>query len=162
VLVDSEPRYGAQLFSLGDGECAPGMADDEYETTFIRMHGHGADGQDDPVLSRAAFMLHGFAVTNSVTDGDPGFVSDDYLNAISAETSIVAAELCTAGVWERVEGGYKVLDREMLIMALDAHDQDLADGCAAMGGHILYAEHPGYCDNCAAPLNRRTAGRRPR
>jgi hypothetical protein len=31
----------------------------------------------------------------------PGFVSDDYLTAIAAETTITALELQAAGMWER-------------------------------------------------------------
>jgi hypothetical protein len=58
----------------------------EDETTFIDFEGLG-------VLSRAAFQLHSFGIVNSITDGHPGFVSDEYLNAISAETTTAALEL---------------------------------------------------------------------
>ena len=34
-----------------------------------------------PVLSRAAIQLHAAGIVNSIEDGQPGFVSDDYLNA---------------------------------------------------------------------------------
>jgi hypothetical protein len=87
-------------------------ADDEEHSTFIRLEGL-LDGQgDEPVVSMAALQLHAAGIVNSARDGHPGFVSDDYLSAIAAETSITATELCTAGMWRRVEGGYEVLDRE--------------------------------------------------
>lgn len=60
-------------------------------------------------LSHAAFRLHSFAVMNSALKGRPGFVSDDYLNAIAAETTVTAMELVVAGVWERRNGGYRVV-----------------------------------------------------
>ena len=63
----------------------------------------GGDGLG--VMSRNALnlLLHG--TINSVAEGTPGFVSDEYLNAISAETTIAAAELEAAGLWERRPGG---------------------------------------------------------
>ena len=51
--------------------------DSEDAGTFIAFEGM-------PVLSRAAFVLHSFAVLHRVNPGQPGFVCDDYLNAISA------------------------------------------------------------------------------
>ena len=37
---------------------------------------------------------------------------DEYLDDLSMETTITAAELCTADMWERVGGEYRVLDWE--------------------------------------------------
>lgn len=97
--------------------------EDDDDTTFIRFEGiTGADGRD-AVLSRGAFMLHSFAIQNSITDGHPGFVSDDYLNAITAATTTTAAELETAGLWGRVEGGYQVLDQSTLQMAIEVNER---------------------------------------
>ena len=67
-------------------------------------------------MSRATFQLHGHAIVNSAQDGHPGFVPAEYLNAISAEPTIAAAELCAAGMWRRVDGGYEVLDPEMVAL----------------------------------------------
>jgi hypothetical protein len=39
-------------------------------------------------------------------------VPDQYLADLSTETTITAAELCTVGMWERVDGGYRLLDWE--------------------------------------------------
>lgn len=103
--------------------------DDDDETTFMRIERSGA--AEDPVLSRAAFQLHSFGMMNSFEYESPGFVPDDYLNAISAETTLVVAELEAAGLWLRSEfaGGYVILDREMVKMAVEAKDavQRMAD-----------------------------------
>ena len=48
-----------------------------------------------------------------------GLVPDEYLDGLSTETTITAAELCTAGMWERVDGGYRVLDWEAVEVCLD-------------------------------------------
>ena len=53
----------------------------------------------------------------SVNEGTPGFVPDDYLNSISAETTVTVAELCAAGLWRRAEGGYEVLGEDTLQVA---------------------------------------------
>ena len=44
---------------------------------------------------------------------------DEYLAGLSTETTITAAELCTAGMWERVSGGYRVLSWEAVQVCLD-------------------------------------------
>lgn len=94
-------------------------AEDEDHTRFVRFEGLRApDRDEDAVLSLAAFQLHGFGMMNSIKDGHPGFVSDDYLNAISAESSITATELCTAGLWVRVTDGYEILGDEMFHMSI--------------------------------------------
>ena len=36
----------------------------------------------------------------------------EYLDGLAIETTITAAEPCTVAVWERVDGGYRVLDWE--------------------------------------------------
>jgi hypothetical protein len=46
-------------------------------------------------------------------------VPDDYLSGLSTETTITAAELCAVGLWERVEGGYRVIDWEAVEICLD-------------------------------------------
>ena len=44
----------------------------------------------------------------SIEVGRPGYISDDYLNAISVETSITALELTLCGLWAREDNGYRV------------------------------------------------------
>ena len=79
------------------------------------------DGQER-VMSRAAYDLQVLATAHSASCGHPGFVPDDYLehlDGLAIETTITAAELCTAGMWERVDGGYRVLDWEAVEVCLD-------------------------------------------
>jgi hypothetical protein len=127
-------------------------AEDEDHTTFIRLEG-GRDGNgEEPIISRAAFQLHGFGIVNSAKDGHPGFVSDEYLSAISAETTITAAELCATGMWQRVDGGYEVLDRDMVEMSVDQFrrmDED-REFCQATGGHEPSDDDPDLCRKCSA------------
>jgi hypothetical protein len=73
------------------------MSDDDEEHVFIDAEGLGVES--DGV--RAAR----FAVMNSIRDGHPGFVSDDYLNATAAETTTTSVELEVAGIWERRDDG---------------------------------------------------------
>ena len=99
------------------------------------------------MLSRAAMHLHTFGVLSSIEAGNPGFVSDRYLNAINTETSITALELCLAGLWDRVPCGYRVSDSDTMSVATQIHGQlhDLAAQCRAAGGHLCDPQHP----NCA-------------
>lgn len=93
--------------------------EDEDHTTFFRLEGsHTAEG-GEPVVSRAAIQLHGHAIVNSAQDGRPGFVPYEYLNAISAETTIAAAELCTA-YSPRLGGGVPSLAGDRLIESAEA------------------------------------------
>jgi hypothetical protein len=125
--------------------------EDDDHTTFIQM-GFRNDDDEEPVLSRAAIQLHSFGIVNSVEDGLPGFVSDEYLNAISAETSITAAELCACGIWRRVDGGYEVLDQETVKTVVNfsrkmANDREF---CRATGGHEPHEKDPNLCRKCGA------------
>jgi len=73
-------------------------------------------------MSRAAYDLQVLATAHSASCGHPGFVPDDYLehlDGLAIETTITAAELCTVGMWERVDGGYRVLDWEAVEVCLD-------------------------------------------
>jgi hypothetical protein len=130
---------------------------DDDDTTFIRFEGM-------PVLSRSAFQLHSFAVLNSLQDGYPGFVSDDYLNAIAVETTTTALELEAAGMWERRDGGYFIVADEMVKMAIDFNeetDRKHAE-CARRGEHVPSDEgrKSGWviCDLCGTPLERPDGG----
>lgn len=97
--------------------------EDDDHTQFFRLEGTGNEDKDDHILSRAAFQLHSFGMMNSVRDGKPGFVSDDYLNNIAAETTLTAMELVGAGLWERSTDGYLITDPEMLEMVIDATER---------------------------------------
>lgn len=131
--------------------------EDDDHTTFFRMS--LSDEEDGtPVLSRAAFQLYGFAMVNSVQEGTPGFISDDYLNAISAETTVTATELCMLGLWERDDerGGYTINDP--MVDEVVRFDQQMDDDkafCEATGGHETSDESgPSLCAKCHAPLGR--------
>ena len=92
---------------------------------------------------------------NSVKDGHPGYVAADYLNAISAETTITAAELCTAGLWRRVDGGYEVVQRELVDMVVEQRRRhaEARRLCQETGGHKADEESPEICRKCFAPID---------
>ena len=80
----------------------------------------------DHVMSVVAYELHVSATLGSAALDHPGLVPDEYLAGLTGEDlasltgedlhspgailAILAAELCTAGVWRRTDGGYRVLD----------------------------------------------------
>lgn len=70
------------------------------------------------MLSFAAWDLQYHATAHSAVYGHPGFIPDQYLAARGSETTITAAELCAAGLWERVDGGYRVLDQDAVDMCV--------------------------------------------
>ena len=140
-------------------------ADDPAHTTFVRLRrcrGEAA-ASDELVLSRAAMHLHTFGVLSSIEAGEPGFVSDRYLNTIDAETSITALELCLVGLWVRTACGYRVSDTDTVSVAEQIHVQlhDLAALCTRNGGHIIDPQHPGVCARCGSTdVRPRHGGRR--
>jgi hypothetical protein len=96
-------------------------AEDPGHRSFIMRATETFDGQER-VMSRAAYDLQVLATAHSASCGHPGFVPDDYLehlDGLAIETTIAAAELCTIGMWERVDGGYRVLDWEAVEICLD-------------------------------------------
>lgn len=130
--------------------------DGTAHTTFVRLRRSRSDAtSDELVLSRAAMHLHTFGVLSSIEAGNPGFVSDGYLDAISAETSITALELCLAGLWERTSRGYRVSDADTLSIAEQIHGQlhDLAARCLRNGGHIIDPQHTQVCAKCGSALH---------
>jgi hypothetical protein len=138
---------------------------DDFENAphFIDVEGDlGGEGMG--VLTRDALnlLLHG--VINSCADGTPGFVSDDWLNAIPAETTITAAELEAGGLWERREGGYFVLADDMVKMVIDQNEEmgRTKGQCAERGQHITPddADDSGWviCEHCGIPLRRPDGG----
>jgi hypothetical protein len=68
----------------------------------------------EQVKSEAAYELHCRATADSAIDDHPGFVPDTYLDGLGTGTAVLAAELCSAGIWERAEGGYLILDRDAI------------------------------------------------
>jgi hypothetical protein len=92
------------------------------QVRFIRTEASETFDGQDRVMSRAAYDLQIRATAHSASCGHPGFVPDDYLehlDGLSIETTITAAELCTSGMWQRVDGGYRVLDWEAVNVCLD-------------------------------------------
>jgi hypothetical protein len=90
--------------------------------SYIRMSASETFDGQERVFSRAAYNLQCEATGHSARCGHPGFVPDDYLehlNGLGVETTIAAAELCAVGTWERVDGGYRVLDWEAVEVCLD-------------------------------------------
>ena len=97
-------------------------AEDPGQVSFILMRASETFDGQDRVMSRAAYDLQVLATAHSASCGHPGFVPDDYLehlDGLSIETTITAAELCTSGMWERVDRGYRVLDWEAVEVCLD-------------------------------------------
>lgn len=135
------------------------MDDEPDDDGGIREHSPGfLDVNGLGVLSTEAFQLHSFATVESVQRGTPGFISDDYLSAISAETTITVAELETAGLWQRRDDGYLITESSALSMVLDFNeemDRNAAE-CQVRGHHLPGEESGGWitCETCLAPMKR--------
>ena len=96
--------------------------EDPGHLSFILMRDTETFDGQERVMSRAAYDLQVLATSHSASCGHPGFVPDDYLehlDGLAIETTITAAELCTIGMWERVDAGYRVLDWEAVEVCLD-------------------------------------------
>ena len=67
-------------------------------------------------VSATAIELHVRSVYQSVRTPRPTFVSDAALDALApgSVTTPAALELWMAGLWQRVPGGYLVVDRELI------------------------------------------------
>ncbi|WP_026535835.1 hypothetical protein [Arthrobacter sp. H14] len=72
------------------------------------------------VISQAALSLHAYATVTSLCEGNFGYVPDNYLSSIHAETDLTALELVMAGLWERAANGYLIQDPRMLELAVQA------------------------------------------
>jgi hypothetical protein len=139
------------------------LSDDADDPHYIDAEALGGEGLG--VLSRNALQLHLHGILNSVSDGHPGFVSDDYLNAIAAETTLPAAELEAARIWERRSGGYFVVVDDMVKMVIDYNEETARreSQCAERGFHAPASDaDPGdgwlICGSCGIPLKRPDGG----
>ncbi len=103
---------------MSSGEAAEDE-EDPGQVSFIVMPAEETFDGQDRVMSRAAWDLQCRATMHSASCGHPGFVPDEYLDGLSVQTTITAVELCTAGMCERVGGGYRVLDWEAVEVCLD-------------------------------------------
>jgi len=103
---------------MSSDECA-GDAEDLEHTTFAILWAAASFDGRDRVMSFAAWELQYQATAYSAVYGHPGFVPDEYLADLGTETTITAAELCAAGMWERAAGGYRVLDSEAVQVCVD-------------------------------------------
>lgn len=74
------------------------------------------DGRRGAHVSATAIELHVRVVSRSVRTARPDFVADAGLDAIApgSVTTVAALELWTAGLWQRVPGGYLIDDRELI------------------------------------------------
>jgi len=113
-------------------------ADDDEDLErprFIRMRAEDTFDGQERVFTRAAYDLQVQATAHSARCGHPGYVPDDYLehlDGLGIETTITAAELCAIGTWERVGGGYRVLDWEAAEVCLDQVRQDTGEDPRAL------------------------------
>lgn len=85
-----------------------------------------AGGPVGPVVTRAALKLHTYAILVSIEVGQPGYICDDYLNAISVDTTTSALELTLCGLWVRENAGYRVSEDETLRVAREVQRQLIA------------------------------------
>ena len=104
--------------SMSSDEAAADAPDPEH-AAFVRLSAGAASGGRDRVMSRAARELRTRGTAHSAVHGHPGFVPDDYLAGLGPQTAITAAELRTAGLWERVPCGCRVLDGEAIEVCTD-------------------------------------------
>ena len=84
---------------------AAGNAAHPDPARFILMRAEESFDGQERVMSRAAYELWCRATAHSARYGQPGFVPDEYLVGLSTGTTVTTAELCTVGMWERVDGG---------------------------------------------------------
>lgn len=91
------------------------------------------DGRDH-VMPAAAFELHITAIANSAARDHPGFIPDESLCTLTgkdlhspgADPASLAEELCTAEMWERADGGYRILDVRAVQACMD-HVRELRE-----------------------------------
>jgi len=90
------------------------------------MHGP-VQSAGSALMSPAARELRFVATAVSAVRGRPGFVPDEYLAKLDgaelghpgANPAVLADQLCGAGIWERAEDGYRILDEEAVQVCVD-------------------------------------------
>lgn len=65
-------------------------------------------------ITREALRLHVLAAAHSVNTVHPEFIADIALARIVPDSTTPAFELWLAGLWERIDGGYAILDPEFV------------------------------------------------
>lgn len=119
-VQESQKSSSTGRRTLGRSGKIPSMEDVSTEG-FVRVGGVAG-----PVISKSALKLHTYAILVSIEVGDAGHICDEYLNAISVETSVAALELTLAGLWAREPGGYRVSEGETLRVAREVQRQLIA------------------------------------
>src|SRR4029077_12691369 len=97
-------------------------------------------GARERVTSGAAWELHCRATADSAVYDHPGFVPDAYLAGLGTGTVALTAELCSAAVWERAGGGYRILDRDAVGRGHDLARQ-LSGEAARVRARIRARDH---------------------
>lgn len=100
--------------------------EDPDNAKMILRAANSFDGHDHE-MSAAAFDLHIMAIAHATANDRPGFVPDwslrsltgEALRSLGAEPATLAAELCTAGMWERSGGGYRILDGRAVRLCME-------------------------------------------
>jgi hypothetical protein len=100
----------------GDQDAADRDDPDTVRLTILRAP--DAFDRRDHVMTTSAYQLHLMATAASAARDHPGFVPGGYvagltgqdLDSPGTDPAILAAELCTADMWQPTDGGYRVLD----------------------------------------------------
>lgn len=148
-VVSEGVCHGASLLSPRPQPMSETADDDEdlEHPRFIRMRAEDTFDGQERVFTRAAYDLQVQATAHSARCGHPGYVPDDYLehlDGLGIETTITAAELCAIGTWERVGGGYRVLDWEAVEVCLDQVRQDNGEDPRALAWDRAPRGQPGH------------------
>ena len=69
-----------------------------------------------PTVSAVALEIHVRVVDHTVQTAFPAFISDEDLDAIAPGpiTTVVALEMCLAGMWHRAKDGYVISDFDFI------------------------------------------------
>jgi hypothetical protein len=119
-----------------------GPADDAEDLARARSGVRAGESFDarEQVKSEAAYALHCRVTADSAVYNHPGFAPDTYLDGLGTGTAVMAAELCSAGMWERADGGYRILDRDAVGRCLDLVRQ-LSGEAARVRARIRARDH---------------------
>jgi hypothetical protein len=140
----TEPGRPALVPVNGDRGAAGRDDPDPAKPMMLRA----ADAFDrrDHVMTAAAYLLHARATADSAVLDHPGFVPGEYVASLTGQDlgspgtdpAVLAAELCTAGMWRRTGGGYRVLDWPTVYACLghvlELRAVDMREAAARLGG----------------------------